>query len=248
MERRGHHQVGRVRHHDAHRSSDQQGQLHPARRRGQAGVAERGRDRGCRVSLAARLTRSGSPVRSGGGGTVGAMNKRVVVSAALAIALTVSSCGGNSTGPTTAVLSDQLATVCRSINRGIGNLDAPTSLDDVRSNATDASALYEDGLTQLKKLPVPTSDKQFASDVKDLISSFEDQLDTLDAIAKAAKENDQGSVDTRMNKLTDQASESNDLAASLEISRCHIDPVFTDTVDTTPATTEPAVPLTLPIL
>ena len=135
--------------------------------------------------------------------------------------------------------------VCRTINRGIGNLDAPGSLDDVRSNATDASGFYEDGLAELKKLTIPTSDKEFASDVRDLIASFEDQLDTLDAIAKAAKENDQGSVDSRMSKLTDQATESNDLADSLDISRCQIDPVFT-TVDTTPATTEPP-PLTLPI-
>lgn len=174
------------------------------------------------------------------------MNKRMVVSASLAVALTVASCGGGSSaGTTTAAFSDQLATICRTIGRGIGNLDPPASLDDVRSNASDASALYEDGLSELKKLKIPSSDKEFAADVKDLISSFEDQLDTLDAIAKAAKENDQEAVDTRMSKLTDQASTSNDLADSLDISRCQLDPVF-QTVVTTP-TTEPPVPLTLPI-
>jgi hypothetical protein len=173
------------------------------------------------------------------------MNKRVVVSAAVAIALTVSACGGKSAGTTPSAFSDQLATVCRTINRGIGNLGSTASLNEVRSNASDASTLYEEALTELKKLAIPTSDKQFSSDVKDLITSFEDQLDTLDAIAKAAKENDQGSVDTRMSKLTDQASQSNDLADSLNISRCQIDPVFT--VDTTPPATEPPVPLTLPI-
>jgi hypothetical protein len=115
----------------------------------------------------------------------------------------------------------------------------------VRSNASDASTLYEDGLTALKKLTIPSSDKEFAGNAEDLIASFEDQLDTLDAIAKAAKENDQGSVDTRTSTLTDQAAESNDLAASMEISRCQIDPVFA-AVDT-PPTTEPVVPLTLPI-
>jgi hypothetical protein len=173
------------------------------------------------------------------------MNKRIVVSASLAVALTMASCGGGSAKPTAAAFSDQLATICRTIGRGIGNLDAPASLEDVRSNASDASALYEDGLNELKKLAVPTSDKQFTADVKDLTSSFEDQLDTLDAIAKAAKENDQDAVDTRMSKLTSQASESNDLADSLNISRCQLDPVF-ETVVTTP-TTEPPVPLTLPI-
>ena len=182
----------------------------------------------------------------------GGMNKRVVVSASLTVALVLASCGGSSKGPSSAAFSDQMATVCRTINRGIGNLNATTSLDDIRKNATNASPLYEDGVNELKKLTVPTSDKQFASDVKDLITSFGDQLDTLDAIAKAAKENDQGTVTSRMTKLTKQASQSNDLAHSLNISRCQIDPVFTtvDTVaptTTTTTTTEVPVPLTLPI-
>lgn len=178
------------------------------------------------------------------------MNKRVVVSASVTIALALAACGGTSNGPNTAAFSDQVATICRTINHGIANLDAATSLDGVRKNATNASTLYEDGVNELKKLTVPTSDKQFASDVKDLITSFGDQLDTLDAIAKAAKDNDQNTVNTRMSKLTKQAAASNGLAGSLNISRCQLDPVFTATIDTVPATTpttEPPVPLTLPI-
>jgi hypothetical protein len=167
----------------------------------------------------------------------------MVVSASVVAALIVASCGGDSSGPTTAGYSDQLAAVCRTINRGIGNLDAATSLDEVRSNATDSSALFEDGLNELKKLTVPSSDKGFATDVEDLIASFEDQLDTLDAIAKSAKEGDQEAVDTKIAKLTSQASDSNDLADSLDISRCQLDPVFA----AAPPTTEPDVPLTLPI-
>jgi hypothetical protein len=176
------------------------------------------------------------------------MNKRVVVSASVTVALVMASCGGSSKGPSSAAFSDQMATVCRTINRGIGNLDATTSLDDIRKNATNASSLYEVGVNELQKLTVPTSDKQFASDVKDLITSFGDQLDTLDAIAKAAKANDQGTVTSRMTKLTKQASQSNALADSLNISRCQIDPVFT-TVDTVAptTTTQAPVPLTLPI-
>jgi hypothetical protein len=147
-----------------------------------------------------------------------------------------------------------VAGICRTINRGIANLDPASSLDTVRKNATDASGLYEDGVNELKKLTMPTTDKQFASDMKDMITIFEDQLDTLDSIAKAAKESDQGTVNTRMGKLTKQAKDSNDLADSLNISRCQLDPVFTATVDTVPATTaattpttEAPVPLTLPI-
>ena len=63
----------------------------------------------------------------------------------------------------TDAFSDQLASVCRTIGRGIGNLDSAASLDEVRGNASDASALYEDGINELKKLKIPTSDKQFAA-------------------------------------------------------------------------------------
>ena len=171
------------------------------------------------------------------------MTKKQVVSASAALMVLVASCGGSSAGTSTAGFSDRLASVCRTIGRGIGNLDAATSLDDVRSNASEASTLYEDGLNELKKLTIPTSDQAFAADVKDLIASYEDQLDTLDAIAKAAKAQDQETVDSKIGKLSDQAADSNDLGDSLGITRCQLDPVF----ETTTPTTEPDVPLTLPI-
>lgn len=181
------------------------------------------------------------------------MDKRTIGAMSLVAAVTVVSCGGSGSGVTTAGFSDQLAGLCRTINRGIGNLDAATTLDDVRSNASDASALFEDGLNEMKQLTVPTSDEQFASDVRDLIASFEDQLDTLDAVAKAARQNDQDTVDARIAKLRDQAADGNDLADGLGISRCQLDPVFvaapatTEPPVTEPPVTEPIVPLTLPI-
>jgi hypothetical protein len=171
------------------------------------------------------------------------MHKRMVVAASLTVALVIVSCGGDSSGATTAQFSDQLASVCRTIGRGIGNLDNATTLDDVRSNAAEASALYEDGVNELKRLKIPTNDKDFAADATDLIASFEDQLDTLDAIARAAKEKDQDAVDSKISTLSDQAVGSNDLADSLDIDRCQLDPVFAPA----PVTTEPDVPLTLPI-
>jgi hypothetical protein len=172
------------------------------------------------------------------------MNTKMVLAASVAMALVVASCGDDAPAVSTDAFSDQLAGVCRTIGRGIGNLDDATTLDDVRSNATDASALYEDGLNELKKLKIPTSDQEFKGDVEDLIASFEDQLDTLDAIAKAAKESDQEAVDNRISKLTDQNADSNDLADSLDVSRCQIDAAF----EAAPPTTEPEVPLTLPIV
>ena len=171
------------------------------------------------------------------------MHKRMAVATSITVALVVASCGSNTSGASTADFSDRLTTVCRTIGRGIGNLDDATSLDDVRSNATDASALYEDGLNELKKLKIPTSDKDFAADASDLIASFEDQLDTLDAIAKAAKEKNQDDVDAKVSTLSDQAAGSNDLADNLNVDRCQLDPVFAPA----PVTTEPNVPLTLPI-
>lgn len=179
------------------------------------------------------------------------MNKRVVASASVVVALVMTSCGGGSKAPNTEAFSDDLASICRTISRGVGDLDPASSLEKVRSNANDASALYDDAVTAIKKLKIPTSDKDFAADAQDLITSFEDQVDSLDAIAKAARDNDQETVDSKITKLNAQAAEGNDLADSLGISRCQLDPVFeaapATTTTTTPATTEPSVPLTLPI-
>ena len=172
------------------------------------------------------------------------MKKRVLVSASVIIALVVTSCGDDGSVTSTDAVADQLAGVCRTIGRGIGNLDAATSLDEVQANASDASALYESGLNELKKVEIPTNDRAFADDVEDLIASFEDQLDTLDAIVRAARDDDQAAVDSRISRLSDQAAESNDLADSLDVSRCQLDPVF----EAAPPTTEPDVPLTLPTL
>jgi hypothetical protein len=80
-----------------------------------------------------------------------------------------------------------------------------------------------------------------------MITSFEDQLDMLDGIAKSAKAGDHAAVDTKIGKLAALSANSNDLADSLNISRCQLDPVFTTTPSTTPSTTAPVVPLTLPL-
>lgn len=178
---------------------------------------------------------------------------RKVASTTVLIALVASGCGGGSKGSSVEAVSSQVADICRTVGRGISSLDPAQSLTDVRSNANDASALYEDAVNSLKKLKLPTSDKSFDSDLQDLISSYEDQLDTLDAIAKAARENDQPTVDTKIEELNKQASDSNDLADSLSISRCQLDPVFesttttSTTTTTTSTTTTTTVPLTLPI-
>ncbi|HEY7628939.1 MAG TPA: hypothetical protein VH761_17845 [Ilumatobacteraceae bacterium] len=177
------------------------------------------------------------------------MNKRLGSSVVAVLAVVLSSCGGGGGGAVSIdAFSDQLAGVCRTINRGIGDLDPAASLADVRTNANEASALYEDAINELRKLKVPTSDQQFANDVRDLIASYEDQLDALDEIAKAARDNDQEAVDGKIGDLNDMAAESNDLADSLDISRCQIDPVFEATTTTTTIAPTTTVALTLPIV
>lgn len=176
------------------------------------------------------------------------MNKRLVGSAVAVVAVALTSCGGGGGDAlSTDAFSDELAGICRTVGRGIGDLDAAESLSDVRSNANDASGLYEVAINKLKKLKIPTSDEQFASDVRDLIASYEDQLDTLDDIARAARDNDQETVDSKISDLNGLASDSNDLADSLDISRCQLDPVFAATTTTTEAPTT-TVALTLPIV
>ena len=171
------------------------------------------------------------------------MNRQMVAAASVVLVLVVASCGGNIPAPSATGYTDQLASLCRTIDRGITNLDSATSLDAVGTNASHSSTLFEAGINGMKKLSIPTSDKAFAADANDLITSFEDQLDTLDAIAKAAKAGDQAAVDTKIGKLTDQATQGNDLADSMGVSRCQLSPVFDATPTTTTATTttEPAV-------
>ena len=105
-----------------------------------------------------------------------------------AIVLTVVALGAcGSDGGGGASFSDQLQNECRTMARGLRSIDAPTQLDDFEQAATDASKVYDDGLTALKKLDAP---KDQADDFKDLQTNFQDQTDVFDQIAAAAKKGD----------------------------------------------------------
>ncbi|MEP7045784.1 MAG: hypothetical protein ABI949_03845 [Ilumatobacteraceae bacterium] len=171
------------------------------------------------------------------------MNRRIVTSASIVVALALTSCGNDAPAVSANAVSDQLAGVCGTIGRGVANLVPVESLDDVRSNASDAAALFENGVNDLKQLKLPADDQEFTGAVRELIAGFDDQLDALDGIAKAARASDQETVDSKISKLSGQAADSNDLADSLEVIPCRLDPVFVAAptpVETVPAETVPA--------
>ncbi|MEO6156471.1 MAG: hypothetical protein ABIQ39_02450, partial [Ilumatobacteraceae bacterium] len=178
---------------------------------------------------------------------------RIWAPAAVLIATTLGACG--SSGGSSASFTDQLQSACRSISQGLRNIDVPKSLDDVAKAATKASAAYEDGLSQMTKLKVPS--KQNA-DFKSLNSNFIDEQGLYDEIAAAAKKGDSATVATKVSSLNKILKEDSDLADSLATRGCALDTVITDTAigatttttikatTTTVAETTTVPPVTLP--
>src|SRR3954454_142344 len=82
---------------------------------------------------------------------------RMLVAAAL-VAVTVLGACGSDGGDSKAKFADQLQDECRTIARGLRDIDTPTgdNLDDFESAANDASKVYGTGLTALKKLKAPS--------------------------------------------------------------------------------------------
>jgi hypothetical protein len=172
--------------------------------------------------------------------------------AVLALFAVSTACGGDSAGLSTSQYGDQLNDICRTADREIGDLDEPTSLDDLSAYADDASQVVQDAVKDIKKLPLP-GDKSYASDAKDLIASLEDQVDLVDDIARAAGDGDQAEVTAKSEKLAEAAEESAGLADDLDAKRCALAPmsaaavaapVDTIPVETVPVETVP--PITLP--
>ena len=160
--------------------------------------------------------------------------------------------GGVSTGQ----FAGQVDDVCRSLDRDLAKLDQPATVADLVGYAGDASTAYEDALAALKKLATP-GDAGAVKDAKGLLANFNDQIDLLDAIAKAAGSADQATVDAKTAEFNQLVSDNADLADSLDAGRCALDPLAavappTTTLPpttTTPPTTQPPVtqpPVTQP--
>ena len=166
--------------------------------------------------------------------------------AVVTIAL-VASCGGG--GETAASAGSKFNDICRTMKSSLSDLDPAADLSEVASNAKDASSILEDGLTDLKKITLPSN----ASDASDLLDNFADQLDAFDAIAKAAKADNAADVQSATDDLTKLNEDSNTLADDADASKCG----FSDslilglvqssvTVETVPPTTA-TVPETVPV-
>lgn len=135
---------------------------------------------------------------------------RLWVPAVVATAMVLGACGSDGGGGGEA-FTDQLQTECRTMARGLRSIDAPVKVEDFEQAANDASQVYADGLTALKKLEAP---KDQADDFKDLQTNFEDQVDVFDQIATAAKNGGAATVATKITSLTKITTDNAELADS----------------------------------
>jgi hypothetical protein len=160
---------------------------------------------------------------------------RMLVPAVALTAVFLGACGSDGGGG--AGFTEQLQTECRSMARGLRSIDAPTQLDEFEQAATDASKVYEDGLTAIKKLEAP--DDQSA-DFKDLQANFQDQVEVFDQIATAAKKDDAATVTTKLTSLSKITEDNVKLADSLDAKPCAFAAVFTAKPVAATTTTKPA--------
>ncbi len=178
----------------------------------------------------------------------------LAIAATLLLGTTIVACGDDGGGGAAASFGDQIDDVCRDLDRALKKLPQAQNVADVKGLASDASTSYEDAVAEMQKIKLP-SDKGDARDAKDLIAGFEDQIDLLDQMSKAAGNDDVDTLTTKLKAFTDIADANADLADNLDAKRCAIDTSFTDfadapvdTVDTTPVDTTPVdtTPVTAP--
>jgi hypothetical protein len=160
--------------------------------------------------------------------------------------LVATACGG-SDGPSSSAFVDRVNDVCRSLEKDLGDLTAPTSNAELADFATGASKAYENALADLKALEVP-SDQTIVSSAKALVGNFDDQVTALDGVASAASADDQATIDSTIATFDSLSSDNADLADSLGAGRCDLDPLFS--FEIAPPVTDPPVtdpPVTDPV-
>ncbi len=123
----------------------------------------------------------------------------MLVPAALVAVTLLGACGSDG-GDSKAKFADQLQDECRTIARGLRDIDAPSGDDlaDFESAAKDASKVYDTGLTALEKLKAPSNE---SADFKDLQANISDQVEVFDQIATAAKKDDAATIKTKVASL-----------------------------------------------
>jgi hypothetical protein len=164
---------------------------------------------------------------------------RVLAPAAIVIAATLSACGSSGGGGGDSSFAGSVQDTCRTMARGLRNLDAPVKLKDFATVSDDASTIFQDGGAALKKLKAPS---KLTADFKELQSNFSDAVNLFDEIGSAAKKGDDATVTTKISSLSKLDADNSALAKSLDASACALDPVFT----TAPPST--ATPTTVPVV
>ncbi len=166
------------------------------------------------------------------------MSRRVGV-LVVALLLVGAGCGGGSGVVTADAFVNGIDDVCRTLDRDLGDLGSPSSLDEMATYASDASKAFESALSDLKQLKVPANGSVVA-DAKDLLGHFDDEITQLDKIAKSAAAGDQDTASGQVTAFNTTFGEANDLGGSLGARRCSFDPMFAFDVAGPPVTDPPA--------
>ncbi|CAB4362834.1 unannotated protein [freshwater metagenome] len=173
-----------------------------------------------------------------------AVRKAVALAATMAALVTMVACSNSA--PSSSQFANNVDGICRALGTGLGDLSKPSTVDDLKGFADDASHLFASAVTALKKLQVPSGSSAATSDAKTLVSNFDHLVDVLDDIATASRTADQATIDDRTTEFESVRAQDADLADSLDAKHCDLDPLFdelappvTDPPVTDPATTTP---------
>lgn len=175
------------------------------------------------------------------------MKTRSLVAFTAVAALTVASCGGGSGTLSEDDFVELMADICADAERGLDRLDAPADLAGLESFSQDASEVLTETSERLSKLKAPDD---FAVDFDNFVANIDDQIDALDDLEAAGRNDNDAAAEAAFVLLGDLNVERSQLGEDLGVDECVNDDETTtsDPVATEAATTVPAdtVPLTLP--
>lgn len=175
------------------------------------------------------------------------MKTRSFVAFTAVAALAATACGGGSGTLSSADFADVMGDICADTERGLDRLESPDDVAGLESFAQDASAVLTETRDRLADVKPPAD---VDADFKSFVANIEDQIDALDDLEAAGKNDDEAAADPVFTTLGDLNDERGQLGQELGVDDCTnndetttSDPVATDAVTTDPAVT---VALTLP--
>lgn len=163
--------------------------------------------------------------------------KQLAIGAVATLGFVTAACGGDS-APSSGEFVGRVDEICRTLGNDLDDLVQPTDLAGLSGFASDASKAFENSLADLKALKVPGDDAVVA-DAKQLVSTLDDQISTLDDMASAATAGDQATVDQHIATFTAAETDLAGTADDLGAGRCALDPLFA--FEVAPPVTEPPV-------